>query len=496
MMSYVTIDRKNLPDLNVIFSISMIVVVSWLVPIMLIPKVIQVANKAAVTVGGQFNVIMTFVAIVIYPVWILSAFKAKPINAFGIYLLFLPLTFRMQRVFSIVAYQGPGSNYAQEISGTTFLLIFLFLVFIFRKVPMRKSAAEFLLVEKLFIWFAIVATISQLLTHDLYHGLLVSLGGVWQFVFVFYIVMGVLQAKEDAIILVHFLVGAILVGIFFRMGSFKEFFFVTELGRYQRLGGGAFGGAASYGGYLSLAFILCLFLIQGSKSRIAKGFSIFSLILLSIELLNTFTRGAFISLIVLFLLPFWKSQQKLSLKLSVIIAILTPFLGKQIWYLISYRGFYLDQRFFQIPSVANRIELIGLGIRKVLHNYGFGYGMGNTVLFSTSRGGSRLFAIDNFTLQSSYEVGLIATVIFYVIIFYILRALLKNRQGKSIGSNNSLQIFLFLAILSWFIFANTTSTSLFYYFPYEAGILFYTVLFISVFAICDKSKEVSTLILK
>jgi len=96
--------------------------------------------------------------------------------------------------------------------------------------------------------------------------------------------------------------------------------------------------------------------------------------------------------------------------LAFVVFIVIPLFGKHILYLVTYRELYLDSRIFQIESVANRLAIWKQAIYTVFHNFGFGYGMGNYKLFHTVAGEGRLYAVDNFTLLSTHEIGFIATV--------------------------------------------------------------------------------------
>jgi hypothetical protein len=307
---------------------------------------------------------------------------------------------------------------------------------------------------------------------------------MWQFVALFYVISMIIHSEEDARHILKYMVLSVLIGIIVRIGTSGQIFTFLWGGTFARLDGTtAFGPAVSYGGYLAFIIIICTYLIRSSQKVKIALLWIFVMIILFFEMLNTFTRGAYLSLCFIVLLALWKSERRFMVKLGVLILpvfiVFWPFVSG----LLTVRPIYLNDKLFTIPSVVERLGLMELALPHFFDNMGLGYGIGIGLPFAGIVKGSEV-GVHSLILELSASVGGIASLIFLIIYCYAMYRLIllsKAQQGFVVSK------FLVVALASWFFFANTTSTSIFYYFPYEGTMLFYIVLFMSV-VLCVKKR--------
>jgi len=396
---------------------------------------------------------------------------------------------RVKKGWGIVAYST--ETHQEKISITTFLILIFFIYLLIIRLPLRRKNHSFLIFEKLLLTYAILTTISQFINHNPWNAFLLSISGVWQYVAFLYIISAIARSPNDIRFFIKCILGSILIGIIIRLGSFDvNFLNLQASGEYVRVPGGAFGSAINYGGYLAFTIILAIYLIRSSKSRKARlGLFLITGIMI-FELLNTFTRGAWLSLFFLALLPLWKEQRRFIFRhLAFIIPILILF-STQLINLVTSRGLYLDSRIFQLRHVQDRMILFKLGIPHFFDNFGFGYGIGKSLHFQI---GKRYEVSHNILLEMSQTIGALATLAFLLMFFFIIWRLFKlSKKSKNIVLK-ILSPFLIIALLAWFFFANTTSTSIVYYYPYEATLLFYSVLYFALLAgiLTNKKKTIN-----
>ena len=289
----------------------------------------------------------------------------------------------------------------------------------------------------------------------------------------FILISGAISNEDDARSLVKALVLALFLGIIFRMGTFGIGFVFKNQGEFTRIGGNAFGPAVSYGGYLAFGAVLGLYLARSSHRWFIRAVWLFITAILLFEMLNTHTRGAILSLFLLVFLFVWASERRfliLTLIVGFGLLIVSGHLNDMI-YLASQRNLVLNTSLLSVPNALVRFELWRYSIFHIFDRFGFGYGIGNALLFMTSYG--REFVSHNLIFDLTQSIGGFATIIFVVL--YIL----GMRQSFKFGSSSSLMAYLFTALAVWFLFANTTSTSIVFYYPFEATLLMYLVLFIT-----------------
>lgn len=426
--------------------------------------------------GGSANIYVGLIIVLILPLWILEMVKGDLQRVFGHLLLILPFTARASRLIGINAYQS--DDWIQRISVTTFLLFLLLIKVSPKLIALRRKEKPFRVFEALLWSFAIMATLSQFVNHSSLHSAFwLSVGGMWQYVALFYVISMIIHSEEDAKLILKYMVLSVIIGIIVRIGTSGQIFTFLGSGTFARLDGTtAFGAAVSYGGYLAFIIIICTYLIRSSqKVKIALIWIIVMIILL-FEMLNTFTRGAYLSICFIVLLALWKSERRFIVKLGILILPVIIAFWSIIIELLTIRPIYLNSKLFMIPSVNERLGILKLALPHFFDNGGLGYGIGIGLTFSGVVKGMHVVA-HNLILDLSASVGGIASLIFVLIYFYAIYRLIllsKTQQGIVISK------FLLAALASWLFFANTTSTSILYYYPYEGTMLFYIVLFMSV----------------
>lgn len=199
-------------------------------------------------------------------------------------------------------------------------------------------------------------------------------------------------------------------------------------------------------------------------------------LIISFEMLQTMTRGALISFSVGFLLLLsWKSERKLILEIMLGISCTLPFFAKYIYNLITYRTFSLT-RIGDIPGVYKRFYSWQLNLPRIFSNYGLGNGIGNVKEIGVNPG--EYMTPHNILLSMCQSVGLFTTIIFLLMYIYVIKTGIVNSLNRK---KNNIYPYLVVILISFFIFSNTTTTSILGYYPYASIIIFYLFLFISVF---------------
>ncbi len=450
--------------------------------------------------GGNFNIVLLILGPAAAGVWVSLILSKRYKWAFGMYLVMLPGLFRVQSLVAIVAYVDP-SGWAQRISATTFALLALTVIVLASKVRVNQVNLTFRLVEILLWGYAIFGTVSQLLNHNITSAVLLSIGALWQFVGLFYIIDRIVTDERDARFILKCLLFSIIVNIFVRMAYEGWGFFLTgtniagadtdallgTASHYYRVGSStnAFGFAVSYGGYLAFSVPIAIYIFRLMSRKSARYIAIWAVVigLILLELLSTFTRGAILSILLIPpLLLLWKSERSTAISLlmgllaTILIGIFVPMVSRA---LIG-RGLFLDARFFQIQAVNIRPALWLQSLPHVFDNWGFGFGIGKSLYFYVP-GIRTALPSHNLILELTQNVGAIST-IFFISFFSIVMYTLFLASKKS-NTKPNLSAYLFVALAVWFFFANTTSTSIVYYYPYEGTLLFYIVLFLAT-ALC------------
>jgi|GEM_PF-3369188 len=434
----------------------------------------NVLRKASSGKGGQFESLIILISPLILIIWIYLVFIKKDyFRALLFQIIIFPLTYKAEKAFAIIAYtyHAVDRDVSQEISLTTFLIIGLFFIMFLNKKLKRPQSKEWRTFEKLIISYATILTITQFFNHSIYSAIWLSIGGIWQFVFIFYILSSVLTSYDKVLLLLRSLIIFTFINIIMRVFSEEQVIVQGLASEVIRVGAGAMGPAVSYGGYLTIIITITICLHRYTKNWLYVVVAL----LLFVELLNTFTRGAFLTLLFLILIILWKKERKYFYRLLLL---LLPFLilfGNKIWEFISHRGFFLSLKILELSGVNNRLWLLKNYFTKAFNFSLIGNGIGNLTHVQTPF--IRPLTPHNIIVALLDQTGIIVTILFIVAFIYSLLLAIKISKNKYMNSN-ILSIFLSIALIQWFFFANTTSTLLNWSYPYEASSIFWIILFL------------------
>lgn len=466
---------KNYKLLILIISIIFLSIISATIVPYISDIFTNVLHKASsVGKGGQFKSLIILISPLILIIWIYLVFIKKDyFRALLFQIIIFPFTCKAERAFAIIAYTYHGVNrdVSQEISLTTFLIIGLFFMMFLNKKLKRPQSKEWKTFEKLIISYATILTITQFFNHSIYSAIWLSIGGIWQFVFIFYIISSVLTSYDKVLLLLKSLIIFTFINIIMRIFSDEQVIVQDLSSTIMRVGAGAMGPAVSYGGYIVIIITITLFFYRYTKNWLYVALSL----LLFVELLNTFTRGAFLSLFFLILIILWKKERKIFLRVLVLFLPFLILFGNKIWDFVSYRGLFLSAKIMELSSVNVRLWLFKNYFTKIFDFSIIGNGIGNLTRIKTPF--ARQLPAHNIIVALLDQTGVIVTFLFIVAFIYSLLLAIKISKNRDIKVN-ILSIFISVALIQWFIFANTSSTLLNWSYPYEASAIFWIILFL------------------
>ena len=191
-----------------------------LVMIRLIPQVDRILTKSESTLGGKGNIwaiVIMMPVILGLPVSLIKA-KFRPVTSVGILMLAFPLLGRVRNVLGVAIYRLSGPDGWVEYVGLTSLgIVVLFLVFLLRRVSMRRPASKAFRIVEASLWlFAGIGTVAQLMHHEPISAILLSFNGLWQYLLWFYVVMGAVRNTKDRLSLFAWFSGMLMTNIVLR----------------------------------------------------------------------------------------------------------------------------------------------------------------------------------------------------------------------------------------------------------------------------------------
>ena len=451
----------------------LILLISFVIPLIyfLLPFIVDIINKAESSAGGNFEKYIIILGLVIIFYFIILIAKKQFKKLFLLVLLFLPGLARFSAVIHIPVYK----NYI--IPPLTFIIFILSALILSNTDYHLKNKTEKQFGKILWI-FAITGTFTQFINHSFYEAFWLSIGAFWQWVALFYILSGLLTKKKDVIQIIQFISFAILVGILFRIGSEgQNFVNILKGGGRFRVSSGmmVFGPAISYGGYLAIIAISTFYLIKIAPNKIKKIVWVIISLIVIFEMLQTMTRGAYISFSLVVLLLLWKSERKNTFKIITGVVLCLPFIGKFIYQLITYRQFSIIG-VGDIPGVYKRLYSWKINLNYIFTHYGLGGGIGNSKIITGL--GNESITPHNIILSMCQEVGLFVTLIFLFMYFYVIKISIVN---SFLPQKNNIYPYFAVILIAFFIFANTTTTSILGYYPYSSILIFYLFFFLTIF---------------
>lgn len=459
----------------IIVGIPVMAIIGWLVAIYGGPLFTRLIEKSLTSAGGTFNLVIIAISLLLVPLFIVLLLRGSMVAVMSLYIICLPAIYRFRGFWAIEVrpnnYQSP-----ELVSVTTFLIFVLLIIFIARGYKLRKSGNFYRTIECLLWGYVILGTTSQFVNLDISSAFWLSLKGLWQYLALFYLMSGAINDRNDINLILKAVVISIAIGIVFRQGTHGVGFAFEDLnsGGLLRIDGGAFGPAVSYGGYLAFVSVISLYLARSAHKRFQRLLWLLFTALIVFELVNTHTRGAMLSLILIPLLIIFPRERKFILPTILIGTLIFILLSAttEISNLISQRNFSLSVSLLNDPNAQIRFELWKLSLPHVFDRFGLGYGIGNALNMITSRS-ERALPSHNLVFELTQYVGAFSTLCFLAL--YVVTLVRAGRYA-----NRSSQLaYSFIALSVWFVFANTTSTSILYYYPCEATILMFTILFLT-----------------
>lgn len=441
-----------------------------------VPVIAALAEEVQARIGAALGALVVVLFLATALVWLRMLAGQRFLQALGLLLVLLNITGRADELVAITAFSA--DTFDQKISLTTALMLLLFTVVLFggmRKLTLQAAAARRF---RRWLWaFSLLLTASQFINHDPRSALLLSVGGVWQYVALFYIMVAAVSSTRDARRLLRYLVWTIFVSMAFRLAVRGEGFFVIDPAGFRRLSSVSFGSEDYYSGYVLLIVIMGLYLLRTANSLMARAAWGAALLGLVLELANTFTRGALLSLLFIPSLLLWRRERRFAVALLGTVVVMGVAAYRPVMEILTYREMYLDRRLLNIPGVAARLWLYGQSLPHFFDSFGWGYGIGRYTMFSdATHYDGRELVVHSMTMEIAQMAGA-WTALAFLGMFGRLCVTVWRFGRKSNEPDAILARYCLLGLVVWFIFANTTSLSILCYTPYEATTLMYVVLF-------------------
>ena len=432
--------------------------------------------------GGIFGILFAVLSLLTFLFLYISKIKNKNYKAaFNIIIIFLPVTFYSTRLFGISAYSttpGIDAPYTQLIGLTTFTIFVQYFVMKINGAIVKQKSKIYKSLEKLIWLFSITLTITQFFSHTIFSACLLSIGAAWQYLLIFYIISSVIENEEDFLKFIKSI---------FIFSIFNKIFLMIVKGvpliksltaEYTELSlregnVGALGPPVSAAGYLAIFFTfgLAVYYYTLEKKYLVYIFFIF------LEILNTFTRGGIFILFLAFIPFLFLDGKKIYKKIILLLVLSIPFWG-YFWEYISFRGFNLD-----VTKEDNFVARFVISYLYFTEYYYFSF-VGNGLLKPTLIPYTEWLS---FKLHNVYlEILDVSGVIIFFIIIILTGVVFKylyrySKQLTNAHFNKSIvkvfAPFLFTAFLQWVVYANTTSTSILYFYPYEGTLFFWLLCF-------------------
>lgn len=429
-------------------------------------------NAVEARAFSSTNLILVFVLPILGAIYAAVLYQGRFKFAFVATIISFALLGRAARLGGIGAWTS-DSGYTQVIALTHAMIFALAFAMVLSR---KEIIGEFQ--KKVFlglIIFASAGTVAQLFGHSFPSSLLLSIGSLWVYVAVAYIVFALFEGFKGLRELALIVMLSLVVGAALRIATTGQgFFAVTQSADFYRVDGFAFGPSVSYAGYLAIAAVFAVALAMYESSTTRRAALIVVASLLVAELASTGTRGAMLSMLLVPVAIAATRRYQLSAAMFGLLGIATLIMWPKISVVLQARPIYFDGRANTIPQWVERVELWTLHGPRFFDNFGLGYGIGRQLNFPISSGVHT--PSHNTFLDLSQQVGAIATIVLLAV--FLAVAIRGVRQTLSLGNERTrtLAMLSLAALFSWFFTANTTSTSLVWFYPVEGTTIFYITL--------------------
>jgi O-antigen ligase len=429
-------------------------------------------NAVEARAFSQINLLLVFGLPLIGAVYAAVLFKGHFKLAIAATVVSFGLLGKATRIGGIPAYNN-GEGYTQYIALTHAMIFALAFALIVNRAPVASPFQRKVLFG--LSGFAIIGTISQLFNHSFPSSILLSIGSLWVYVALVYTIFAIFTGEKGLRELASIIVASLFFGVIIRLATTGEgFFVINQDNDLFRIGGFAFGPSVSYAGYLAVAAVFSIALTMYESSTIRRIAFAFIALVLVVEVTSTGTRGAMLSLILIPIGIAATRRYRLSAAMFGFLGLATIILWPKISQVLDSRPIYFDGRVNTIPQWMERAELWKLNLPHVLDNFGLGHGMGNQLNLIISTGVPT--PSHNTFLDLTQQVGAIATFVLIGVIFAIVYRGIKQALLTSNVRSRTMAMLGLTAFGSWFFTANTTSTSLVWFYPVEGSAIFYTTL--------------------
>ena len=378
---------------------------------------------------------------------------------------------------TVFTYTVSEIPWSQRIGPTT-LVVFAILLSMLSKKLIKRPISKFGRKLEILLWlYCSTMTFSQFFSHSFFSAIGLSIGAGWQFLAVFYVFISLIECEKDLLALINAMMAFSFINFIFMVIAkgpeyFKSLSTVYNDVEIREGAVGALGPPVSAAVYLAILISLGVGMYLYKKNKIYLG----SILLNVFLLLNTFTRGGIFILALLGLLLFIPEFRKILLgKIVLILLFSIPLWGK-IWEYISYRGITID--ISQEANFVIRLLLIYTFFKDFYIFSLIGNGILNPTLMQVNDWIS--LPLHNTYLGILDECGIFPFIIFsYFSLIIVIKAyrIISHKKNNITGSIYFLLPFIFISILQWILFANTTSTSILYFYPYEGTLFFWLLCF-------------------
>jgi hypothetical protein len=429
--------------------------------------------------GGANNIPIILAALGVMALWMRLMMLGKWLHVLGLQILLLNVTARATELFGVVEFTD--YNGRPEIASATTLLIVLAGVGLMaqqfaagrRGEQLEGRAAETALV--MFCVFGVLVTASQLVNHTPWSAFWLSVTAAWQYALVGILTLVAIRRTEDLAVLWRYMVCAVLLSIVIRMATRGEVYMAHEGLNPLRLGSIAFGPANYYSSTVAVVITLGLGLLGTARTGWGKAVCGVVLLVLAVEQVSTFTRGGYVALTALAMLPLFKGTRRFAAGLAIFAGLTLLAVGRWVLPILFLRSFSLDE-----PSVQQRFWLIRMGIGHCFDNFGFGHGIARYILFEDPIGtGGEPLPLHSLLLQTAQMAGGLATLALIGLFAWIGVRLWKVARSDR-GPLGRSAAFVLIAVVGWHVYSNTTGTSILCYAPQEATVLVWVLMFMGV----------------